>query len=92
LPDAESHARRAVELAGDKGGPARFLLAEIQFAQGKTLDARKTWRKLVDELPSDPSTPAAKRKLEATSGASRKAPESSNVPLPNVLSDNALSV
>lgn len=92
LPDAEAHARRAVELAGDKGGSARFLLAEIQFAQGKTLDARKTWQKLVDELPSDPSAPAAKRKLEATSGASRKAPESSNVPLPNVLPDNALSV
>lgn len=81
LPDAESQASRAADLAGDKGGSARLLLAETQFAQGRTLDARKTWQKLVHDLPSDPSSAKAKRNLEATASASGKTPESPNVPL-----------
>jgi tetratricopeptide (TPR) repeat protein len=84
LPNAESEAVRAADLAADKGGSARLLLGEIQLAQGRTLDARKTWQKLVDDLPSDPWAGAAKRKLEANPGAPGKTPEGSNVPLPSV--------
>jgi tetratricopeptide (TPR) repeat protein len=84
LPIAESEAVRAANLAADKGGSARLLLGEIQLAQGRTLDARKTWQKLVDDLPSDPSAAAAKRKLEANPGASGKTPESPDVPPPSV--------
>jgi hypothetical protein len=76
--------RLALPIPADKGGSARLLLGEIQLAQGRTLDARKTWQKLVDDLPSDPSAGAAKRKLEANPGAPGKTPDGSNVPLPRV--------
>jgi tetratricopeptide (TPR) repeat protein len=92
LPDAESHASRAADLAGDKGGSARLLLGQIYFAQGKTLEARNTLQKLVEDLPSDPSAIAAKRKLEDTAGASIKSPQSSNLFLPKDLSDADLPI
>jgi tetratricopeptide (TPR) repeat protein len=91
-PEAESHASRAVDLAGKKGGSARLLLGQIYFAQGKTVEARKTWQKLVEDLPSDPSAVSAKRKLEEPAGASRNSSEPSNVALPKVLSDADLPV
>ncbi len=84
LSDAESEASRAANLAGDKGGSARLLVGEIQLAQGRTRDARRTWQKLVDDWPSDPSAAAAKRKLQGNPGTSGKTPESSNVPPPRV--------
>ena len=92
LPEAESQASRAADLAGEKGGSARLLLGQIYFAQGKTLEARKTWQKLVEDLPSDPAAVAAKRKLDDTAGASRNSPETSTVPLPKALSDADLPV
>jgi Flp pilus assembly protein TadD len=92
LSDAESHASRAADLAVGKAGPARLLLGQIYFAQGKTLEARKTWQKLIEDLPSDPSAVAAKRKLDDTIGVSRTSPETLNVPLPKVLSDADLPV
>ena len=92
LPDAESHASRAADLAGDKGGSARLLLGQIYFAQGKTIEARKTWQTLVEHWPSDPSAIFAKRELADTAGASRKTPESPNLPLPKLLSDADLPI
>lgn len=92
LPDAEAHAIRAADLAGNKGGSARLLLGQIYLAQGKPLEARKTWEKLVEDLPSDPSVTVAKRKLEDTAGASRNSTESSDLPLPRVLSDADLPI
>ena len=85
LSDAEMHAIRAVELAGDKGSQARLLLGQIYFAEGKTAEARKTWQKLVDDLPNDPAAIAAKRKLEETAVTASKLPENSDLPLPKVV-------
>jgi cytochrome c-type biogenesis protein CcmH/NrfG len=90
LLDAESHAIRATELAGGKGSQARLLLGQIYFAQGRTSEARKTWQKLMDDLPSDPSAVAAKHKLEDTAATARKSPKNSDLPLPRVLSDTDL--
>ena len=92
LPDAEAHARRTVDLAGDKGGSARLLLGQIHLAEGKTLDARRTWQKLAEDLPSDPSAVIAKRKLEDTALGSRNFRENSNLPPPKVLYDTDLLI
>jgi cytochrome c-type biogenesis protein CcmH/NrfG len=90
LSDAESHAIRAAELAGDKGSPARLLLGQIYFAEGRTSEARKTWQRLLDDLPSDPAATAAKHRLEDTAVMARKSPENSDLPLPKVLPDGDL--
>ena len=92
LPDAEAHARRAVDLAGDKSGSARLLLGQIYLAEGKTLDARRTWQKLAEDLPSDPSAVVAKRKLEDTALGLRNFRETSNLPPPKVLYDTDLPI
>jgi Flp pilus assembly protein TadD len=92
LPDAEAHAHRAVDLAADKGGSARLLLGQIYLAEGKTLDARKTWQKLAEDLPSDPSAVVAKRKLEDTALGLRNFRENSNLPPPKVLYDTDLLI
>ncbi len=87
LSDAETHAIRAVELAGDKGSQARLLLGQIYWAEGRTAEARKTWQKLVDDLPNDSAAIAAKRKLEETAVTASKLPENSDLPLPKVAFD-----
>jgi tetratricopeptide (TPR) repeat protein len=92
LPDAEAHARRAVDLAEDKGGSARLLLGQIYLAEGKTLDARRTWQKLAEDLPSDPSAVVAKRKLDDTALGLRNFRENSNLPPPKVLYDTDLPI
>jgi TolA-binding protein len=66
LNDAEAQAALAVQLTNDKNGAARLLLGEIQYAQGNAAEARKTWQKLIDDLPSDPAATTAKRKLESS--------------------------
>jgi Flp pilus assembly protein TadD len=92
LSDAESHAIRAVELAGDKGSQARLLLGQIYFAEGKTAEARTMWQKLVDDLPNDPAAITAKGKLEETAVTASKLPENSGLPLPGVTSGADLPV
>jgi Flp pilus assembly protein TadD len=92
LPDAEAHARRAVDLAGDKGGWARLLLGQIYLAEGKKLDATKTWQKLAEDLPSDPSAVVAKRKLEDAALGLRNVRENSDLPPPKVLYDTDLLI
>jgi len=84
LGDAESQASRAVDLAAEKGGAARLLLGEIQYAQGKALEAKKIWQQLVLDMPADPSAAAAKRKLGESAGGPKKNAELSNLPLPPI--------
>jgi TolA-binding protein len=75
LNDAEAQAALAMQLTNDKNGSARLLLGEIQYAQGNAAEARKTWQKLIDDLPSDPATTTAKHKLESSApGAPQKNP------------------
>jgi TolA-binding protein len=66
LKDAEAQAVLAVQLTNDKNGSARLLLGEIQYAQGNTAEARKTWQKLIDDLPSDRAAGTAKQRLESS--------------------------
>jgi Flp pilus assembly protein TadD len=92
LPDAETQASRAAELAADKSGSARLLLGQIYFAQGKTQDAQKTWQKLVDDLPSDPATATAKRSLANTAAGSKTSSDSPSAPASKIPADVALPV
>jgi TolA-binding protein len=75
LNDAEAQATLAVKLTNDKNASARLLLGEIQYAQGNAAEARNTWQKLIDDLPSDPAALTAKHKLESSApGAPPKSP------------------
>jgi TolA-binding protein len=75
LNDAEAQAALAVRQTNGKNGSARLLLGEMQYAQGNAAEARKTWQKLIDDLPSDPATAAAQHKLESSApGAPQKNP------------------
>jgi Flp pilus assembly protein TadD len=65
MADAETHAWRAAELAREKGAAARFLLGEIQQAEGKLPAAQSTWQDLVTNFPGDPSAAEARKRLAA---------------------------
>jgi tetratricopeptide (TPR) repeat protein len=67
LADAEPHAARAAQLAGNRAGPVLLFLGEIQFSEGKYQEARKTWQLLIASFPGDDSAADAKRKLAAAS-------------------------
>jgi TolA-binding protein len=90
LADAEAQASRAVASAGEKGGAARLLLGEIQYAQGKARDATKTWQQLIVDMPADPSTPVAKRKLADSAEGPKKNAELSSLPLPQISTETEL--
>jgi Flp pilus assembly protein TadD len=66
--DAETHARRAVELAREKGAGARLLLGEILAAEGKLPEEQTTWQELVAKFPGDPSAAEAKKRMAGLSG------------------------
>src|SRR5579863_1171447 len=67
--DAESHAARAAQLAGNKAAPALLFLGEIQYSEGKYQDARSTWERVITTFPTDPSSAEAKHKLTAAARA-----------------------
>jgi len=67
LPDAETHAQRAVELAHEKGAAARLLLGEIQQAEGKLREAETTLKELAAKYPGDSLAAVATKRLAALS-------------------------
>lgn len=60
LKDAEVEASRAVTLAKTKGAVGLFLLGEIQYADGRKPEAKKTWESILTSFPSDPIADSAK--------------------------------
>jgi tetratricopeptide (TPR) repeat protein len=67
--EAESHAARAAQLAGNKAAPALLFLGEIQYTEGKYQDARSTWERIIATFPTEPSAAEAKHKLAAAARA-----------------------
>jgi tetratricopeptide (TPR) repeat protein len=67
LADAEPHAARAAQLAGNQAASVLLFLGEIQYSEGKYQDARNTWERLIASFPGDASANDAKRKLAAAS-------------------------
>jgi tetratricopeptide (TPR) repeat protein len=87
LPDAETHARRAADLAHEKGAGARLLLGEIQRMEGKLAEAQHTWEELVAKFPNESFAAEAKQKLASLSSAPRSAAspdpaQLANLPVP----------
>ena len=81
MPDAETHAYRAAELARERGGNARLLLGEIQQAEGKLPAAQRTWRDLAAQFANDPAAVEARKRL-ASLPASEAAAATAAEPAP----------
>jgi Flp pilus assembly protein TadD len=86
LSEAETHAQRAIDLAHEKGAGARFLLGEIQQAEGKLPEAQKTLQELAAKFPGDPSAAEARKRLASLSAPRLGAPSEpaplANLPVP----------
>jgi Flp pilus assembly protein TadD len=63
LSDAEAEATRAALLAKNNAAAPAFLLGEIQYAEGKRVDAKRTWASLIKAFPKDPVVPEAEKML-----------------------------
>ena len=91
LPDAETHAQRAAELAREKGAGARLLLGEIQQAEGKIPEAQATLKELAEKFPGDPSAVEATKRIASLSTprsprvvVSSEPAELADLPVPSV--------
>jgi tetratricopeptide (TPR) repeat protein len=60
---AHSHAERASELGGERGVPARLLLAQILVAEGETNKAKTQFNAIIRDVPNDSAAAAAKAEL-----------------------------
>ena len=82
MPDAETHAYRAAELARERGGNARLLLGEIQQAEGKLPAAERTWQDLAAQFPNDPAGAEARKRLASLPASQTSAAAASPGPAP----------
>lgn len=84
LPEAEQYAARAVSYAGYYAAPAMMLLADVQYREGKTEDARQTWQRLPARFPKSPEAEQASLLLAKFSPASTGAAAANvgDLPLP----------
>jgi len=83
LPEAESHAQRAITLAREKGADSYLLLGEIQQAEGKITEARQTWQRLIANFPGDSAAEKAQKEIAPLlAGRDRVAPGVELVALP----------
>ena len=82
--DAESAAARAAQLAKEKGASSKYLLAQIQYTEGKSDDAKSTLESILKATPADPVIPEAKKLLAIVENESRAngSPSSGSLPLP----------
>ncbi len=87
LPEAEQYAARAVSYAGYYAAPAMMLLADVQFREGKTADARQTWQRLPERFPKSAEAQEASLLLAKFSPESPSGPGAANIgdlPLPTL--------
>jgi len=95
LPEAEQYAARAVSYAGYHAAPAMMLLADVQYREGKTADARQTWQRLPERFPKSAEAQQASLLLAKLSPESPSGNAAANIgdsPLPIVAGiDNANS-
>jgi tetratricopeptide (TPR) repeat protein len=85
LPEAEQYAARAVSYAGYYAAPAMMLLADVQYREGKTADARQTWQRLPERFPKSAEAQQASLLLAKFSPESPTGNAAANVgdlPLP----------
>jgi tetratricopeptide (TPR) repeat protein len=88
LSEAETNASRGAALAKEKGAAILHLLGEIQAAEDKTSEAKRTWERILVEFPNDPIVRETKGKLEGAAAVSSAAKQSPNAiakpPVPQV--------
>lgn len=86
LKDAEKHARRAMELAQNKGADCALLLGEIEAREGEIEDARRTWKSLIQTYAGTPEAQQAKDNLTKLSIAQAETatPDLSALPIPTL--------
>ncbi len=83
LSEAESEASRAVILAKEKGATSLFMLGEIQYAEGKRADAKRTWESLLRLSPKDSAVFMTRKMLaRVESEGLEHGPSSSDASLP----------
>jgi Flp pilus assembly protein TadD len=82
LTEAEAEASRAILLAKERGALATFLLAQIQLAQGKREDARRSRQTLLANFPSDPIVSQTKKMLARSENDTQEANTFTNGSLP----------
>ena len=86
LPEAETHAQRAVDLAHEKGAGARLLLGQIQLTEGKLQAAQTTLQELANKFPGDPFAAEARKTLASLSAprpsVSSESAQLANLPVP----------
>jgi Flp pilus assembly protein TadD len=80
--EAETHALRAVALAGPRAAYPNYLLGEIQSAEGREAEARATWQHLLAQFPDDPVAARAKQRLAAPPAKSPSLSSGANLPAP----------
>jgi tetratricopeptide (TPR) repeat protein len=92
--EAESAAARAVQLAKEKGASAKYLLGQIQYAEGKRADAKSTWESIVTAFPGDPVASEAKKTLARleTESQGSSTPSNDSLPLPGAPSFSIVKV
>ena len=86
LREAESEASRAAHLAKEKGATPTFLLGQIQYAEGKSADAKRTWQSVLTAFPADPIVPETNKMLARLENETRENDPSTiaRLPLPAV--------
>src|SRR5260370_16155951 len=86
LPEAETQAQRAVDLAREKGAGARLLLGQIQLTEGKLQAAQTTLQELATKFPGDPFAAEARKSLASLSAprpsVSSESAQLANLPVP----------
>ena len=63
LGDADSEASRSIRLAKTKGAAPTLLLGQIQEAEGKQAEAKRTWESILSGYPADPIAAEAKKMI-----------------------------
>ena len=67
--DAQSEVARAIRHAKGAGAAPVFLFGQIQYAEGKHAEAKRTWQSILQSFPKDPLLEQVNKALELVANA-----------------------
>ena len=67
LPEAETHAARAADLAAGDAAAAMMLLADILYREGKKSEAKQAWERVPERFPGSAAAKEANKKITMVS-------------------------
>jgi Flp pilus assembly protein TadD len=85
LPEAETHAARAAELAARDAAPAMMLLADILCREGKEGEAKQAWERVPARFPGSAAAKEANEKIAMMGNELNRSSASVNESLPLAL-------